>query len=446
MSFAVKKYFIQAVFLSFSIFSAVKPLAADAQEFIPPRLKNPEASTISILTVGLGDDLASRYGHTMFRIQDAGHQLEYLVNWGLFDFSDPLFLPKFFKGILIYQMGFSYYQSALRYYKDTEHRPVWEDRLNLTAAQKTAFVDKIIWNAQPENIRYNYQYFRNNCSTTPRDYLNTILYDKIRLATESQKVGKTYREYVRSNLGFNPIVGWGLDVIFNADNDYDLNAWEEMFFPIKFQEHLATLPAYDDAGVEIPGVKLLSDHRTLVDVPEPDPRAMDGYWFVLFFATLPLLGLLAKHGFPNGIKAPSRLRDPYEWRIFGCVALFWGLTAGFFGLVHTFAWLFSAHTDLHRNLNILLFWPTDFLMAYWGVKFLIWGGNVRPSQRWQRFWQLLATAHLIVLVIYVAIGLAGITGQYVTRVLVHMVPASILFYYTVGWRVFVSNGDEASTH
>lgn len=433
---------VQALLFGLYVFFAVNPFVAHAQDFIPPRLSNPEASKISLLTVGLGEDLASRYGHTMFRIQDAGHQMEYLVNWGLFDFSDPLFLPKFFRGILIYRMGFSYYQSTLRYYKETEHRPVWEDELNLTAAQKTAFVDKIIWNAQPENIQYNYQYFRNNCSTTPRDYLNTILHDNIRKSTEPQKIGKTFRDYVRSNLGINPIVGWGLDVIFNADNDHELTAWEESFYPVKFQEHLARLPAYDDAGAEIPGMKLLSNHRTVVDLAEPDPHAIDGYWFVLFFTTLPLLGLLAKHGFANGINGRERFRFDYQWRVFGFSALFWGLTAGFFGLVHTFAWLFSAHTDLHRNVNILLFWPTDFLMAYWGAKFLIFGKKSRFSAGWQGFWQILATAHLIVVVVYVAVGLSGVTGQYVTRVIAHMVPASIVFYYTVGWRVFT---DETSS-
>ena len=436
MIFVLKKP-VLALFFGLLVFVGMAPTSAMAEYFLPPRLTNPEESKITLLTVGLGEDLAARYGHTMFRIQDAGHKIEYVVNWGIFDFSDPMFLPKFFRGILIYSMGFSYYESTLRYYREVEHRPVWEDDMNLTPAQKVAFVDKIIWNAQPENVRYNYQYFRNNCSTTPRDYLNTILHDKIRPVMERQKVGKTFRDYVRNNLGINLIVGWGLDVIFNADNDHELSAWEEMFYPPKFQEHLATIPAYDDAGVEIPGKKLLLDHRTVVDVEEPDPHAIDGYWFVLFFTTLPLIGLLAKHGFAQGLKARNRFTANYEWRIFGATALFWGLTSGFFGLVHTFAWLFSAHTDLHRNVNILLFWPTDFLIAYWGVKFLIRGGKAEQSPNWQRFWQVLASAHLIVIPVYILVGLYGITGQYVTRVLAHMVPASILFYYTVGWRVFV---------
>lgn len=406
------------------------------QEFIPPHLVNPETTEVSLITVGLGDDLASRYGHTIIRVNDVANGVDYLANWGLFDFSDPMFLPRFFRGILIYRMGFSTYDRTVRYYHEVEHRSVEEDRLVLTSKQKIALVDKIIWNAQPENVSYSYQYFRDNCATKPRDYLNEVLSDKMRPELQTQFVGKTFREYVRSNLGINPIVGWGLDVIFNADNDHDLSIWEEMFYPLKLREHLSRLSARNDDGAEVPGVKLLADHKVLVDEKEPDPRALDGYWFVFMFVTLPLIGLLWKHGFAAGLMRRDAFRENYQWRIFGFAATFWGLTAGFFGLVHTFAWLFSAHTDLHRNVNILLFWPTDFLAAYWGIKFLISGSRVQPSPRWQRYWQVLASAHLVSIVIYLAVGLSGVTGQYVIRVVAHMVPASILFYYAIGWRVF----------
>lgn len=419
----------------FLLFFLSSTVFAD-QEFIPPRLADPETTEISLLTVGLGESMDSRYGHTMIRVQDPGNRLDYLVNWGIFDFSDPMFVVKFFRGILIYRMGFSTYGATLRHYRNAEHRPVWEDHMNLTAKQKIALVDKIIWNAQPENLLYNYQYWYDNCATKPRDYLNTILFDKIRPAKQKEMVGLTYRDYVRNNLAINPIVGWGLDVLFNADNDKELTAWQEMFYPAKLREHLASIPAYSDDGLEIPNTKLLSDHRTVVDIVEPDPNAIDGYWFVLFFVTIPLLVLLIAHGLPNGIKTPDLFHKNYEWRIFGFVALFWGCTSGFFGLVHTSAWLFSAHTDLHRNLNILLFWPVDFLIAFWGIRYLIWGDKVRTSVRWQKFWQVVAVAHLGVLVIYVLVGVSGVTGQYVLRVLGHMVPASILFYYTIGWRVF----------
>lgn len=411
--------------------------ASAVQEFIPPRLTDPETSQISLLTVGLGEPLYTRYGHTMIRVQDTGNKIDYLANWGMFDFSDPMFVPKFFRGILIYRMGFSSYQPSIRYYRDFEHRSVVEDRLVLTSKQKMALVDKIIWNAQPENLNYPYQYFRNNCATLPRDYIDTILTGSVRRGTADKKVGMTFRQYVRDNLGINPIVGWGLDVIFNADNDQELSAWEEMFYPPKLRAHLASIPAQNDDGTEIVGSSLLADHTILVDAAEPDGKSIDGYWFVLFFATIPLIFLLLWNpGSSRGIFATAPFTKPWQFRVFGAVAIFWGLTAGFFGLTHTLAWLFSAHTDLHRNVNILLFWPMDFLMFFWGIRFLIFGTKVVTSERWQKFWRVLSAAHLGFAVVFMIVAVSGVSEQYLLRVLGHMVPASILYYYVMRTRVF----------
>jgi len=58
-----------------------------AQDFIPPLPSDFEATRISLMTVGLGTSLYSRYGHTMLRIQDPSNNLDYMVNWGIFDFS-----------------------------------------------------------------------------------------------------------------------------------------------------------------------------------------------------------------------------------------------------------------------------------------------------------------------------------------------------------------------
>ncbi len=423
--------------LVFSVFFT-QSRALAIQEFIPPRLTDPETSQISLLTVGLGEDLYTRYGHTMIRVQDTGNHIDYLANWGMFDFSDPWFIPKFFRGILIYRMGFASYKPSIRYYRDFEHRSVVEDRLVLTSKQKQAVVDKIIWNAQPENLNYPYQYFRNNCATLPRDYLDTILQGSIRRGTEQKKVGMTFRQYVRDNLGINPIVGWGLDVIFNADNDHELSAWEEMFYPPKLRAHLASIPAQNDDGTQIVGSSLLTDHVVLVDQQDPDGKTIDGYWFVAIFATIPLLFLLlwTPHS-SKKLLSTAPFSENWQFRVFGLVAVFWGLTAGFFGLTHTLAWLFSAHTDLHRNVNILLFWPTDFLMFFWGVRFLVRGNGVVTALRWQKFWRSLAAAHLGFAGLFVIVAISGVSGQYLFRVLVHMVPASILYYYVLRSRIFV---------
>ena len=398
-----------------------------AQDFIPPMPGNLEATRISILTVGLGSALYSRLGHTMVRIVDPSNDLDYLVNWGIFDFSDPLFIPKFFRGILIYRLAFSPTDGTIRHYRDVEERPVVEDQLNLTVAQKRAFMEKIIWNAQPANVRYPYQHFHNNCATMPRDYLNLVTGGAMREMLEKIKVTATYRDYVRANLAINPFVGWGIDVIFNGDTDQPLNKWQETFYPIKLREYLATLPSFDDQGHPDLRQPLMTNHRVISDRSEPSGNAIDGNHLAWIVAGMPLLGIL----FSIVVRRRAGQKEPLRWhnRVFGVVCIWWGLTAGFFGMTHVSAWVLSTHTDLHRNVNLLLFWPVDSLVLIPGILLGLLGrgwdfeGVLKIG-----FWRNLARFHIVLMPVYVIVACSGHFIQDTSRVVLYQAPLSLLYY------------------
>lgn len=405
--------------------SLVQPVAA--QDFIPPLPTDFSKTRIKLMTVGLGTSLYSRYGHTMIRIEDPSNDLDYMVNWGIFDFSDPMFIPKFFRGILIYQMGFSGSVSTINYYRNVERRSVIEDELALTDSQKKKLIEKIIWNAQPENYKYPYQYFRNNCATIPRDYLDELAGGALKQQFDPVKTDKTYRDYVLMNLSINPFVGWGLDVIFNGDSDHKISQWQEMFYPIKLREHLAKFPRVDDDGRLDPSRPLLINHRIVVDLPSPPDKAINGYLMTWLISGVPL-SLLAYVMLNRSLN--SRVELPgWCFRVFGLVSLWWGFTHGFFGLTHFSAWLFSSHTDLHHNLNILLFWPVDMLVIILGFQMGIRGKG------WdfrgfipKIFWRRLAIGHLLLIPIYAVMSLAGVGGQDTSRVLAFMAPLSLLYF------------------
>lgn len=397
------------------------------QDFIPPMPSDMETTKISLITVGLGDSLASRYGHTALRIQDRSNNLDYTVNWGIFDFSDPMFIPKFFRGILIYQMGFSGTIPTINYYRVVEKRRVIEDDLSLSLAQKTRLMEKIIWNAQPENYKYPYQYFKNNCATIPRDYLDEITGGALKKYFEPRLTSKTYRDYVRENLAINPFVGWGLDVIFNGDSDHKINEWQEMFYPLKLREHLAKLPRFDELGAEDSATKFLTNEATLVDLPDPPADAINGYLMTWLVSGVPLLGL----ALVMLVRMREETKDLPKWcfRVFGIVSLWWGLTHGFFGLTHFAAWLFSSHTDLHHNLNIILFWPTDMLVLILGVQMGVLGrGWAFKGAIPKAFWTWLSKLHIIMIPVYVLVALSGVSIQDTSRVVAFLAPLSLLYY------------------
>jgi len=398
-----------------------------AQDFIPPMPSDLAKTRISLMTVGLGDNLYSRYGHTMLRVEDPSNNLDYMVNWGIFDFSDPMFIPKFFRGILIYQMGFSGSVATINYYRNVEKRSVIEDELALTEKQKKHLMEKIIWNAQPENYKYPYQYFRNNCATIPRDYLDELAGGAFKRQFENIKTEYSYRDYVRKNLAINPFVAWGLDVIFNGDSDHKITAWQEMFYPLKLREYLAKAPRVGEDGQIDVNQPLLINHRVVVDLPNPPDQAIDGYLMTWLVSGVPLLVV--------GLVMFRRMRenrvDLPKWcfRVFGLVSLWWGFTHGFFGLTHFSAWLFSSHTDLHHNLNIFLFWPFDMLVVILGVHMGLlgraWNFKGLIPKEW---WRQLAFGHLVVIPVYACVSYLGISGQDTSRVLAFMAPLSALYF------------------
>jgi len=397
------------------------------QGLVPPMPRDIEKTRVNLMTVGSGEALYSRYGHTMLRVIDPSNNLDYLVNWGIFDYSDPLFIPKFFRGVMIYQLGFTGTGPTIDYYRDVERRPIVESELILTVRQKRKLFDKIFWNALPQNYKYPYQYFRNNCATITRDYIDEVLGGALKAEYQEVSAGVTYRVYSRQNFASHTIVGWGLDVLFNSDTDRILSRWEEMFYPPRLREYLAKMPSLDDEGRAHPYLKLLSQQNVVVNLPEPSRYAIDGYGLAWVISGIPLFMIVVM------ILARWRQErlDLPSWcfRLFGVVSLWWGMTLGFFGLIHLGAWIFSGHTDLHGNVNMIIFWPVDMLILVLGIQMGILGRAWRFNGRLsRRFWHKFAKLHILALPVFTAVSIFGLSAQNTNRVLTYLVPLSLLYY------------------
>lgn len=404
---------------------AVSPVYG--QRLVPPMPKDMQTTRVSMMTVGAGEALYSRYGHTMLRVMDPSNNLDYLVNWGIFDYSDPFFIPKFFRGVMIYQLGFTGTGPTIDYYRDVERRPIVESELILTNRQKQKLFDKIFLNALPENYRYPYQYFRNNCATITRDYLDDVLGGAIKAKYQDVSAGVTYRDYSRQNFASHTIVGWGLDVLFNSDTDRILSRWEEMFYPPKLREYLAKMPSLDDEGRPHPYLKLLSPQNVVVNLPEPSHYAIDGYYLTWAISGVPLILI--------GMMMLARWRqsriDLPAWcfRLFGFASLWWGMTHGFFGLIHLGAWMFSSHTDLHKNMNMIMFWPIDMLILVVGIQMGILGRDWRFKGRLSKeFWYKFAKLHILAIPVFAIVSISGVSSQNTARVLAYLTPLTLLYY------------------
>src|SRR5690606_29894905 len=175
-------------------------IAAKAQ-FVPLS----ESAEISIITIGPGAELYDKFGHSAFRIQDPETGQDVVFNYGKFDFDTPNFYTKFAQGKLLYELGVSYYQPFYESYV-AQNRWIKQQTLNLTLSEKRA-LSEFLWNkAKPENKKYKYDFFYDNCATKMRDVLWEVLGETLEFKEDHITSEFTFRELIQQNLQANT---WG---------------------------------------------------------------------------------------------------------------------------------------------------------------------------------------------------------------------------------------------
>ncbi len=427
-------YVIALLLPQFALSKNGKPL------FIAPPESHLDDTDVFLLSVGLGEDLYARFGHTVIRVVDKKSGHEQNLNWGLFDFQDPLFAYKFFRGQLDYRLGDDTYGNIISTYNYFQ-RPVYQQRINLTSKQKQILFNRFAWNAQPENITYRYQYFFNNCATKPRDYLDEAIGGKIKEAYANAITDKTFRDYVYANLNAPPIIAFSLDLTMNGRIDRKISKWEEMFLPLKLEEYLAELPAYDDDGVAVPGQKLLSERKTLVVGKEFPSSLLDmyhmigGVWLLWLIVTAFMFGQPPLPA-PKGQDTLYVLHAPHQGKAFvslGIMTLVWALASFAYGTIMLLWWFTSDHLDLQRSLNLLWLWPTDILLVILGFYFIryrkIFAGP--KSGLNSLFFRSYIKAHLVCSFIFMIMGVLNIAEQNIRRPALTLLPLQILLLFII---------------
>lgn len=405
----------------FAMLLASSGPARAAERFIPPMPLDFDQVDVYLVTIGRGEYIHAIFGHTILRVVDRKNKLDMNFNWGIFDFNDPSFIWNFYVGNLNYMMEITDFRTIVDGYKDWEHRRVTQERINLTGKQKERLLRRLIWNAQPENIHYQYKQTRDNCATKPRDYLDEAVGGNINKAYGARPGRTGFRPFIRDGARQFWWADIGMDMLINSSYDVPLTYWEEMFLPAKLREHLMNLPAYDDAGLPIAGTNLLSGTQTIVDLPEPRARR-DAYFAIALVMLLPMAGLW-------WTRAAYASQTSRRWlRALGLVTVLFGLWSAFFGTSMTTNWLISRYTETWADANLWLMWPVDWFFVVWGAKVAL-TGTVRPEpSRWAKVARGLSLAHVVGVLVLAALWAFGIVRQDVTPVLASTGLAALLLY------------------
>ncbi len=302
--------------------------------------------TVYLLTMGPGDQVWEKFGHNAIWISDAVTGSNIAYHWGLFDFADKDFIPRFIQGRMRYSMGAFDMRQTIDAYRQA-NRTVWAQELNLSPAQRQKLADFVAWNVRPENRYYHYDYFRDNCSTRIRDALNAALGGAIQTGSENVPTSTTYRFHTSRLTQEDWPIFTGTMLGLGEPTDRRINGWEEMFLPVRMKDRLKSIRVATATGTE----PLVKSERVLVESTR-SPEVLQVKRGMLSYLLIAAVVLLIGFGLWK-VKAGGAV----------AFAALWSLVAGIGGTALWGLWGFTDHLYSYRNENVLQLTPLSLILA-----------------------------------------------------------------------------------
>jgi hypothetical protein len=417
---------IAVTVLPFNRASALEHIESPDQYSLPADM---DGVHFYLITVDVGNKVWDNFGHTALRVINENTNTDVVFNWGLFRINGgPVsFSYNFFKGIMNYELGTQSPNQEFAMYRSQE-RSVWQDKINLTNPQKEILYRRLLWNLQAENIVYPYHYFFDNCTTQVRDYLDEALSGRI-AGVNDGFTDSTFRDQVQAHYESVAVIGFSLDVLMNSNIDRLMSEWEGMFLPLKLRESLYLVESdVAENGVRI---KLLSDRQEVMLFAAPTVET-DPYQIASVGLLAPVLMLLlmlkktpmsyfATHS-RIGLKLPG-----FNFRLLGLLGILTALFSGIYGILMLGSWFVSEHLDLHHNINLLLFWPTDILGLFVAMRWLVFCKPWFMTHNSTPFLNYYMMAHLLGMVVYAAVTFLQLVDQATMDIGVYVLPGFALF-------------------
>lgn len=302
---------------------------------------SPDAK-VSVLTFGPGESLNDAFGHNGFRIKDDNLGIDVVYGYGEYDFDAPNFYLKFVQGQLNYLISRHHFKNIYYGYSNA-NRTIKEQVLNLTVEEKQKLFSYLENNYKPENRRYLYDFFYDNCATRIRDVAQVATTSEIEFKTPENFELKTFRSLIHDHVGLNTWGSFGIDIALGSVIDRKASVSEHMFLPYYIHTFFETATLNDSKS-------LVESSSTLYEKKENN----SALGFV--FSPLVIVGLiglailfLTYKDYKNNTR--SKWLD---------LVLF-GFT-GLVGLLILFLWFATDHSATANNYNLLWAFPLNLLV------------------------------------------------------------------------------------
>jgi hypothetical protein len=359
--------------------------------------ENIESTEISVLTCDPGNEIYSLFGHSALRIKNPINGQDLVVNWGLFEFSESQFQfgYDFAKGRLKYYMGIQLMSNFITEYRRSK-RGIREQVLNLSNQEKYQIIQLLEENYKPENRKYKYEFFYDNCSSRLRDVIKKVFGENINFYQSPKSNKFTFRETIHLYLESFPWLKLGIDLVLGKKIDKLVSNENLMFLPLNVEE------IFDKSLVENNGSikNLVKSKNTLIESFENKNKLNNIGFYSWILLAITLLLIIFKLDKALGVWSSLNL-----------------FIIGLLGIVLVFMWIGTDHNATKMNFNLLWASPFHFILIFYLIK-----------ESWNNFtyWYLILSLILIFTTILFWFTLTQEFNSFVKPIILELV---IIYYY-----------------
>lgn len=304
-------------------------------------------SKLSLLTVGTGQDLAAKFGHSGIRLQDPAVGIDVVYGYGTYNFEDPNFYLNFTRGKLDYmitRIPFGLFEKSYI----IEKRWIKEQELDLGLEQRKNIIGFLETNLLPQNRLYKYDFLFENCATKIPEVFEKNLGNALQFDYSHLEERYTFRQLIHQNLNVNSWSNFGIDLALGSVIDREATPYEHLFLPIYVYEQLK--------HTTLNGKPIVTKESLLLDIPTQED---DTFFLFTPVFWLGLLMVIVFYTSYTDVKHNSRTR----W----IDVLLFSLT-GIAGCIILFLWFLTDHDATKGNYNILWAFAPNLIVAFYLLK------------------------------------------------------------------------------
>lgn len=315
------------------------------------------SSKVSLLTCSPNDEaIYSLFGHSGLRVSDDSLGIDFVFDYGIFDFESDNFVFRFVKGETDYMVGARSFDQFIWGYS---YRlvGVTEQILNLTLQERQKIFDALYTNSLPENRVYRYNFFYDNCATRPRDIIAANLDGKLKYTkfTEDQ----TYRDLLHECLLLTPWSRFGIDLVIGSDADKVITERQKDFLPEYVSQSLGLAKIEDSNGASR---SLVQETKIILEAKDGPLKLIESKKYNIKATNYPLIVgcLLFILSLLVSYYSYTKKVNRKKTRLFDSLLFF---VAGVAGLIIFFLMFFSEHPCVDKNWNLVWLNPLQLLIV-----------------------------------------------------------------------------------